>query len=142
MSEDIPTADAIQDLPWAVAVLIWRGPRVLLIRRAPGVPLPGFWTPVTGRVEPGEGLLEACHREVKEEIGLEIEVIGAFHEGLTNNQRFRLVYHEARHASGELTLAPDEVSEALWLDPAEALARTPMLPTTRAILATHFERRP
>ena len=34
----------------------------------------GDWDCVTGRVDQGEGFLEALHREVKEELGVEIQI--------------------------------------------------------------------
>jgi len=34
----------------------------------------GAWECVTGRVDQGEGFLEALHREVKEELGVEIQI--------------------------------------------------------------------
>ncbi len=130
-----------EGLPWAVAVVIWRCAEVLMIRRSQHVPLPGYWTPVTGKVEPGESLDLACIREVSEELGLEVAVGAPFHEGLTSNQKYRLVYHEADYSGGVLTPAPLEVEEARWLDPEQALQLSPMLETTRAILKVHFETR-
>ncbi len=112
-----------------------------MIRRAQHVPLPGYWTPVTGKVEPGESLETACIREVSEELGLEVAVVAPFFEGLTSNQKFRLVYHEADLVGGVLTPAPLEVEEAHWLQPEDALRLSPMLETTRAILKTHFDTR-
>jgi 8-oxo-dGTP diphosphatase len=47
--------------------------RVLLIRRG-RPPGQGLWTVPGGRVELGEGMREACAREVREETGLEVEV--------------------------------------------------------------------
>jgi len=130
-----------EGLPWAVAVVIWRQHEVLMIRRSQHVPLPGFWTPVTGKVESEESLEVACLREVSEELGLEVAVGAPFFEGLTSNQKFRLVYHEADFLAGELAPAPLEVEEARWLSPDDALELSPMLESTRVILASHFRDR-
>ena len=48
--------------------------RVLLVRRGQP-PALGQWHPPGGKLEPGESLIEACRREVKEETGLDV-VIG------------------------------------------------------------------
>jgi lipoyl(octanoyl) transferase len=45
---------------------------VLLLRRSPA--RGGFWQPVTGRIEPGEGPQEAARRELGEETGADVEV--------------------------------------------------------------------
>jgi len=47
--------------------------RVLLVRRGQP-PAQGQWHAPGGRLEPGEGLIEACRREVKEETGLDVVV--------------------------------------------------------------------
>jgi 8-oxo-dGTP diphosphatase len=53
----------------AAAVLDGRG-RVLLHRRVVG----GGWAPPSGAVEPGEDVVGALHREVREETGLTVRV--------------------------------------------------------------------
>lgn len=45
--------------------------QILCLRRAPGIPLPGAWQPVTGRRRRGEQALLAAAREVTEETGIE-----------------------------------------------------------------------
>lgn len=57
-----------------VAVLILEGERVLLGRRC-GRLLTGRWALPGGFVEFDEDFLTAAHREVREETGLEIEVV-------------------------------------------------------------------
>ncbi|MFO0748054.1 MAG: NUDIX hydrolase [Myxococcota bacterium] len=123
-------------LPLAIAVIARdeRG-RVLLIRRAEHLPLGGYWTPITGRLEPGEELAQAAHREVLEEVGLTIELGPELTRGPTSNGLFLLVYFTARATGGALRPDPREVAEAAWLEPAEALAREPMLATTRAVVS-------
>ena len=63
----------------AVAIVLLRDDgRMLMIRRAEGIPKAGFWSPPTGRVEPGESAAEAARREAREELGLAVtpQVIG------------------------------------------------------------------
>ena len=59
----------------AVSGAIFRDGKVLLVRRArsPGL---GFYSFPGGRVEFGESLHTALHREVDEETGLRIEILG------------------------------------------------------------------
>jgi ADP-ribose pyrophosphatase YjhB (NUDIX family) len=59
----------------AVSAAIYRDGRVLLVRRARS-PAKGFYSLPGGRVEYGESLTTALHREVDEETGLRIEIVG------------------------------------------------------------------
>ncbi|MCA9514872.1 MAG: NUDIX hydrolase [Myxococcales bacterium] len=126
-------------LPEAVAVVVRRADgRRLMVKRAPGRPAPGYWTPVTGRIEAGESSDDAGAREVLEEVGLRVVVGPRVHEGLTAGGGFRLLWHEATVADPvpALVLASDEVAEARWLTLPEILALSPMFAETRS----YFER--
>src|SRR4051794_1097869 len=59
----------------AVSGAIFRDGKVLLVRRARS-PGRGFFSLPGGRVEFGESLHTALHREVDEETGLRIEILG------------------------------------------------------------------
>ncbi|MDN4988597.1 NUDIX hydrolase [Bradyrhizobium arachidis] len=59
----------------AVSAAIFRDGKVLLTRRARS-PAKGFYSLPGGRVEFGESLHQALKREVREETGLEIEIVG------------------------------------------------------------------
>jgi 8-oxo-dGTP pyrophosphatase MutT (NUDIX family) len=129
-------------LTTAVCVLL-RGPggRFLFIERAPGRVAAGYWTPITGRLEPGEALESAARREVLEEVGLTAKIGREL--GRTGTEApgggsagFELVWFEAEtEGSVALTLQEDEVAHARWVTIAEALELAPMFPTTRRFLA-------
>jgi ADP-ribose pyrophosphatase YjhB (NUDIX family) len=53
-------------LPDAIVAVVLSGPLVLMIRRGPSGPDPGYWAPPSGKVEPGERQEAAVIREVKE----------------------------------------------------------------------------
>ncbi len=59
----------------AVSAAIFRDGKVLLVRRARS-PAKGFYSLPGGRVEFGESLHQALAREIDEETGLKIEIIG------------------------------------------------------------------
>lgn len=124
-------------LPLAVAVVLRRSDGALLIvRRAPTLALGGYWTPVTGRVEPGETLAAAAHRELREETGLTAQLGPELARGPTSNGLFELVYLRADVPDPlpPLVLQTSEVSDARWIHAADLAAITPMLETTRGIL--------
>lgn len=123
----------MDELPPAIAAVV-RDARglYLLIQRAPTVPAPGYWSPVTGRVEPGESFEDAVRRECREEVGLDVAVGALVHRCPTGTARFMLHWYECDAASVALTLDAAEVSDARWVTAAEACALEPMFPATRA----------
>ncbi len=59
-----------------VVVLIDREGRTLLGRRAPiKSSAPGYWSPISGKIEPGEDEATAVTREAAEETGLQAEAL-------------------------------------------------------------------
>lgn len=57
-----------------VAAIIERGGRVLVSQRGPGVGHPGRWEFPGGKREAGERDVEALARELKEELGVEVDI--------------------------------------------------------------------
>ena len=51
------------------------GPELLLAQRPPGEALAGFWEFPGGKLEAGETALHAVVREVREELGVDVEAI-------------------------------------------------------------------
>ena len=54
--------------PWEAAVFVYRGDRLLILRRV----REGYWHVVAGVVEYGEGYAQAAARELREESGLDV----------------------------------------------------------------------
>jgi 8-oxo-dGTP diphosphatase len=104
----------------AVSGAIFRDGRVLLVRRARS-PGKGFYSLPGGRVEFGESLHTALHREVDEETGLRIEILGlaGWREVLPANGgdgHYVIMSFAARRTAGEPVLN-DEHDDFKWIDP-------------------------
>ena len=57
-----------------VAAVVRRAGRILITRRHAGAARGGLWEFPGGKVEPGEAERDALRREIREELGCEIEV--------------------------------------------------------------------
>ena len=104
----------------AVSAAIFRDRKVLLVRRARS-PAKGFYSLPGGRVEFGETLHTALHREVKEETGLKVEIIGlaGWREvvpTIAGGGHYLIMSFAARWTSGEVVLN-DELDDHKWLEP-------------------------
>ncbi|CAL9323397.1 NUDIX domain-containing protein [Streptomyces olindensis] len=120
----------------AIVAVLLRGERVLAVRRGPAVARPGYWQPLSGKVEPGETQEQAVAREVREEVGLTVVPLAKVWESETDDRRFRLHWWTARADTGEVVPDPAEVAEARWVTPEEFLALDPVFEGDRAF----FER--
>jgi 8-oxo-dGTP diphosphatase len=66
----------------ATAIILYSQDKVLLIKRDT-LPFKGYWALPGGRMDTGEVIEQTCIREVKEETGLDVEIVyklGDYHE--------------------------------------------------------------
>jgi 8-oxo-dGTP diphosphatase len=109
----------------AVSAAIFRGGRVLIVRRA-RPPAHGLYTLPGGGVELGETLEEAIIREVREETRLAIAPLAlvGFREAIARDaagrveRPFVILPFAARWIAGEVALS-EELAEAHWRKPDE-----------------------
>ncbi|MGH3092154.1 MAG: NUDIX domain-containing protein [Gaiellaceae bacterium] len=111
--------------PTASALLADGDGRVLLTRRA-GEPGEGLWDLPGGFVDEGEDALETLRRELREELGVEIEpgpLVGSLPDRYGEGGPWTInFYWEARIVSGEPAPA-DDVADLGWF-PRDALPPT------------------
>jgi ADP-ribose pyrophosphatase YjhB (NUDIX family) len=123
----------------AVSVALWRDGRALLVRRA-RPPLAALWSFPGGLVEAGERLEEAAKREVKEETGLEIDIIEPIDraEVIRRDDKGQVERHyviiifAGRFLSGEAK-AGDDADAVAWVELSE-LAGYELTPDTARIM--------
>lgn len=127
---------AYPDRPYlAVSAAIARDDRVLIVCRA-RAPARGLYTLPGGAVEVGETLHSAVAREVREEVGLEIEIAGlaGHREAIVTDASGRVERHfvilafAARWRGGE-PQPNEEIAEARWMTLGDLAA----LPTTEGL---------
>jgi len=119
---DAPPANHL--VPAASAVIVDEADRILLIRRSDN----GLWTIPGGAMEPGEDIAGCCLREVREESGVDVEIVRLV--GIYSNpghvveyadgevrQQFSVCF-ACRPAGGGLATS-DESSEAGYFTPEE-----------------------
>src|ERR1043165_5130446 len=104
----------------AVSAAIFRGGNILLVRRARS-PARGFYSLPGGRVEFGETLHAALHREVDEETSLRIEIVdlAGWREGVpgpAGGGHYLIMSFAARWLANEPALN-DELDDFKWLPP-------------------------
>jgi ADP-ribose pyrophosphatase YjhB (NUDIX family) len=104
----------------AVSAAIFRDGKVLLVRRARS-PGKGFYSFPGGRVEFGETLHTALHREVDEETALRIDIVGlsGWREVVPSKPghgHYVILSFAARWTGGEPVLN-DELDDFKWLAP-------------------------
>ena len=109
------------DLPCVGAVVHDDAGRILLIQRGKA-PAAGSWSLPGGRVEPGETLVEAVQREVREETGLDVNVgeyVGTVERSAPQGGTY-LIHDFRAHCAGDTEPIPgDDARAARWTGCAE-----------------------
>ena len=101
--------------------LILREGQILMIKR--GIkPHRGYWCPPGGVRDEGESLEEAAVREVKEETGLDVEVMETLGQVVGPITGSPLTVFLCTPIGGSLSPAPPETTEAMWV-PYDELSR-------------------
>lgn len=105
----------MKDIDVVGAVIENERGEVLCALRSERMSLPGYWEFPGGKIEPGEEPRETLRREIREELGCEIDVgelvADATHAYPTVQVRLRT--YRARLAGGQP--APAEHEQLLWL---------------------------
>jgi ADP-ribose pyrophosphatase YjhB (NUDIX family) len=129
-------AGAAYPLVTVGALIIGPSGRLLLIRTHKWG---GRWGVPGGKVDWGESLLAAVHREVREETGLQLAEVrwgplqeAVLHPEFHREAHFLLVNVIAR-ATGEAVTLNDEAQAFAWCTPAEAAALDLNEPTARLL---------
>ncbi|MCH9671691.1 MAG: NAD(+) diphosphatase [Gammaproteobacteria bacterium] len=97
----------------SIIVLVTKGDQMLLARNAAWGPN-GFYSTLAGFVEPGESIEETVHREVHEEVGVQVKnlrYLGSQSWPFPNS--LMLGFH-AEYASGEFQYHDAEIADAKW----------------------------
>jgi 8-oxo-dGTP pyrophosphatase MutT (NUDIX family) len=114
--------DRFQVIP-AAYVVLRRGDEVLLLLRANTGYMDGFWATPAGHVEQGESVLAAAIREVREEVGVEIDPadlvpVTAMHRtggnGLPIDERVDFFFTTTRWAGEPRLMEPGKAAGLDW----------------------------
>lgn len=121
----------------AVIVLVRDGDRVLLTRKAEWNP--GRYSLVAGFVDNGESLEGAVHREVREEVGVEVtdlRYVGSQNWPFPSQLMIGFV---ARYAGGEVRIDREELEDARWF-PCDRLPDGPSRHSIARFIIDHYAR--
>lgn len=122
----------------AVIVLVHDVDRVLLARKAGWAP--GRYALVAGFVDNGESLEAAVRREVKEEVGVEVDDIQYVGSQNWPFPSQLMVGFLARYTGGELAVDHGELEDAAWF-PRGELPAYPSRHTIAGFIIEHYARR-
>jgi NAD+ diphosphatase len=125
----------------AMMVLVKRGDAILLARNVAAPP--GRFSALAGFLEAGESVEEAIHREVREEVGLEVKDLRYFASQSWPFPGSLMLAFTAEYAGGDIVPEPGEIAEARWFGPRDALPElSPRQSISRALIDANLGDRP
>lgn len=95
---------------------------------------PGRYSVLAGFVEPGESLEECVHREVREEVGVEVDAIRYFGSQPWPFPHSLMLGFTARWAGGDIRLEESEIADARWFGVAELPQVPPKVSIARQLI--------
>ncbi len=106
----------------AMMVLVTRGPELLLARsnRFPAA----TYSALAGFVEVGESIEDCIHREVREEVGIEVDNLRYFASQSWPFPHSLMIAFNAEYVSGEARPCDNEIADVQWFRP-DALPQLP-----------------
>jgi NAD+ diphosphatase len=122
----------------AIIVLVERGDEVLLAR---GAHLSaGMYALIAGFVEAGESLEDGVHREIAEEVGIEVDHVRYFGSQPWPFPHSLMVGFTAQYKSGEITIEPNELEDAQFFRPDAMPPVPPRLSIARQLIDYYAEK--
>ncbi|WP_341895823.1 NUDIX hydrolase [Ferrovibrio terrae] len=108
-----------------LGAIVWKDGQVLMIQRG-NPPRAGIWSLPGGAQHLGETVQAGIHREIAEETGVQIELLGLVEviDSIQKDASGQVLYHYtiidfvARWVSGE-AVAGDDAAAVAWVDPAD-----------------------
>jgi 8-oxo-dGTP diphosphatase len=128
-----------------IGAVIWNAQGDCLLVRRANPPRQHEWSLPGGKVEFGETLHDALRREIREETGLDIEILGLLDvvelvrdgDAGAADAHYVLIDYSARAISGE-AMAGSDAADVGWIPP-EELHQIPLWSETRRIIALSAE---
>jgi NAD+ diphosphatase len=122
----------------AIIVLVERGDEVLLAR---GAHLSsGMYALIAGFVEAGESLEDGVHRELAEEVGIEVDDVRYFGSQPWPFPHSLMVGFTAQYKSGEIHIEPNELEDAQFFRPDALPPVPPRLSIARQLIDYYAEK--
>ena len=106
----------------SIIVLITRGDEMLLARNV-GWPN-GMYSTLAGFVEPGESIEQTVHREVMEEVNIQVKNLKYFGSQSWPFPNSLMLGFHAEYEAGEIVCQAEEIADAQWFT-ADSLPQTP-----------------